>query len=292
MNPSRWLAAVRAPTLIVVASPVIMGIAMAYGDGLGHWPSAVAALLGALFIQAGTNLANDYYDLKNGVDTDAHAGPPSVLRTGLVSIPEARSWFIVCFVLAALCGAFLAMRAGWPIVVLAVVAILSGIFYSAGKKTSLAALGLGDIWVFVFFGPVAACGTYFVQTFDCNMAVALAGCGAGFWSAAIIDANNIRDTETDAVAGRKTLPVRFGKAFGKIEYLACLFGAAAIPVAVYLLTGQNKWTLAASLIPFLALPLAVDVCASNDGKNFNRVMGLTAMAAFIYGVIFSLGWVL
>jgi len=286
----RWLRASRAQTLIAVASPVMMGTAIAYGDGLWHWPSALLALLGALFIQAGTNLANDHYDLEYGVDTDAHIGPPSSLRDGLVSMSEVKAGFIVCFVLAALCGALLTMRAGWPVLVIGVASILSGIFYSAGKR-SLASLGLGDVWVFVFFGPVAVAGTYFVQTFEWNMAVILAGCGAGFWSAMIIDVNNLRDRDTDALAGRKTLCVRFGKAFARMEYVFCLMAAAAIPVGIYLLTGEHFLIMSASLVTFLCIPL-VYLVMTKEGKILNSVLGLTSLALFLYAVLFSIGWAL
>ncbi len=286
----RWLRASRAQTLIAVASPVLMGTAIAYGDGLGHWPSAFLALLGALFIQAGTNLANDHYDLKYGVDTDAHIGPPSAIRDGLVSTSEVKVGFIVCFVLAALCGALLTMRVGWPVLVIGVVSILSGIFYSAGKR-SLASLGLGDVWVFVFFGPVAVAGTYFVQTFEWNMAVILAGCGAGFWSVMIIDVNNLRDTDTDARAGRKTLCVRFGKAFARMEYLFCLLATTMIPVGVYLLTGEHFFIMSASLVAFLCIPL-VYLVMTKEGKVLNNVLAFTSFALFLYAVLFSIGWVL
>lgn len=283
-----WSAAIRYQTLMVVAAPVIIGFAIAYGDGLSHGPSALMALLGALFIQAGTNLANDHYDLKNGVDTEAHVGPVSALRAGLVSRFEVKVGFYICFALAAVCGVLLTMRAGWPVMVIAVASIMSGILYSAGKRP-LAALGLGDLWVFVFFGPVAVVGTYFVQTFEWNTAVILAGCGVGFWSMAIIDINNLRDADTDARAGRKTLSVRFGKAFARMEYLFCLLAASVIPVVIYLLTGAHCWIMASSFVVFLCIPL-IHLVFTKDDKALNNALALTSLALFLYAIIFSIGW--
>lgn len=287
---SSWLLAIRYQTLLASAAPVMMGVALAYGDGLGHWPSALVALFGALFIHAGTNLANDLFDLKNGVDTEAHLGVPSVLRSGIVSAKAVKVGIILCFMIAALCGATLTMRAGWPVVMIAVSSIISGILYSAGKR-SLASLGLGDLWVFVFFGPVATAGTYFVQTYEWNMAVILTGCGAGFWSMAVMSVNNLRDIETDARAGRKTLAVRLGKAFARMQYLFCLLAAASVPVAVYLLTGEHIYIMASSLVVFLCVPL-IHLVFTQEGAALNKALGFTVTALFVYALLFSVGWVL
>ena len=216
----------RPKTLAASIAPVLLGTAMAYGDGVEHWPSAALALVAALLIQVGTNFANDYYDFKSGVDSPAHLGPLRVVESGLVPPKSMQCAFILVFLFAALASACLALRGGMPIVIIAVTALLSGFFYTAGPFP-LGYIGLGEIFAFLFFGPIAVAGTYYVQSFEMNSAVIMAGFMPGFLSAAILVVNNLRDIDTDRRAGKRTWAVFFGRTFSRVEYFFCVTAAFA-----------------------------------------------------------------
>jgi 1,4-dihydroxy-2-naphthoate octaprenyltransferase len=271
--------------------PVVIGTAMAFSDGVWHWPSALAALLGAALIQVGTNLANDYFDYQHGVDAGGRQGPASSLQTGALSPMQVKWFFIAAFSLAGLVAVYLTARAGWPVLLIGVVSIISGIIYSAGKK-SLASLGLGDLFVLLFFGPVACVGTYYVQSFEWNLAVIVAGLAPGFFSTAIIVVNNLRDIDTDKRAGRRTVAIRFGRAFTRMEYLFCVIAGSLVPVVVYLITGQNPWGVVASLIAFAFIPNVHAVFTSDKGEVLNPALERTAMLLMLYTFIYSMTWLI
>ncbi|MBF0594066.1 MAG: 1,4-dihydroxy-2-naphthoate polyprenyltransferase [Candidatus Omnitrophica bacterium] len=285
-----WLLAIRPKTLWASIAPVLIGTAMAYGDGVHHFPSAFAALLGAFFVQIGTNLANDYFDGKSGVDMPDRLGPVRVTQAGLIP-PLAVKWaFIACFLIAGLVASYLVVRAGFPVLIIGILSILSGIFYTAGPKP-LSHLGLGDIFVLIFFGPVAVAGTYYVQSFECNGAVIAAGFAPGLFSAAILAVNNLRDIKTDDRAGKKTLAVRFGRTFVRAEYLVCIAAGSFIPALVFLITNEFPKTLVASLVFLLLLPAINTVYTSDNGDELNAALAQTSRVLFIYAVIFSAMWV-
>jgi 1,4-dihydroxy-2-naphthoate octaprenyltransferase len=289
MNP--WILAIRPQTLPAAIAPVVIGTAMAFGDGLFHGPSALMALSAALCIQIGTNLANDYFDFKKGADTADRKGPTRVTQAGLIKAPIVLWVSIGFFVLAALSSIYLIHRAGVYILIIAAVSILSGIFYTAGPRP-WGYLGLGDLLVLVFFGPVAVAGTYFVQGLEINWAVIVAGFGPGFLSMAILAVNNLRDIDTDRRVGKLTLAVRFGRGFAMGEYLFCIIAAALTPFAVFLITDDHQGIAAASLIGFCAIPCVKAAFTHLDGAGLNRVLGDTGRLLLIYSAVFSIGWVL
>ncbi|MDE1920503.1 MAG: 1,4-dihydroxy-2-naphthoate polyprenyltransferase [Candidatus Omnitrophica bacterium] len=289
MNP--WLLAIRPKTLPAAVAPVIIGTAMAFGDGLFHAPSAFMALSAALCIQIGTNLANDYFDFKKGADTSERQGPVRVTQAGLIKPRVVLTAAIIFFLLAALSSVYLIHRAGFCILVIAVASIVSGIFYTAGPMP-LGYLGLGDLFVLVFFGPVAVAGTYYVQSLEINWAVIVAGLAPGFLSAAILAVNNLRDIDGDRRAGKLTMAVRFGRSFAMGEYLFCILAAALIPFAVVLITDDYQGIAVASLTGFLAIPSIIGVFTQADGPALNRVLAQTGCLLLVYSVLFSLGWVL
>lgn len=289
MNP--WILAIRPKTLPAAIAPVMIGTAMALGDGLFHAPSAIMASLAALCIQIGTNLANDYFDFKKGADTADRQGPTRVTQAGLIKPEVVLGAAILFFVLAALSSIYLIHRAGVVVLVIAVTSIISGIFYTAGPKP-LGYLGLGDIFVLIFFGPVAVAGTYFTQALEINWAVIVAGLAPGFLSMAILAVNNLRDIDTDRRAGKLTLAVRFGRSFAMSEYLFCIIAATLIPFAVVLITDDYQGVAAASLIGFFAIPCVKAAFTHLDGTGLNRVLGQTGRLLMIYSVLFSLGWIL
>jgi 1,4-dihydroxy-2-naphthoate octaprenyltransferase len=267
---------------------MIIATAMAYGDGKGHALTALVCLFTALFLQIGTNIANDYFDFKKGADTQERVGPTRVTQAGLIAPETVRLAFIICFALAGLGWLFLIARAGWPMAVLAVTSILSGILYTAGSK-ALAYIGLGDLFVFIFFGPVAVAGTYYAQTLEFHIASVIAGAAPGLISIAILTVNNLRDIHSDKLANKKTLAVRFGKTFAQFEFLVTLLSAAFIPVALYLITGAHPASLIASVLSLLAIPV-IHLVLTQEGAALNKGLAQTGMLLLIYCVLFSIGW--
>ena len=294
MNPSAiqiWFLAIRPKTLWAAVSPVLIGTAMAFKTGGAHWSSAFAALLGALLIQIGTNLANDYFDFQKGADHGGRVGPMRVTQAGLVKPQTMNQAIALTFALTVFVSAYLVLRGGWPIVVIGVLSILSGIFYTAGRYP-LGYLGLGELFVFIFFGPVAVGGTYYVQTLNINWIVVIAGLAPGLLSVAILTVNNLRDIDSDRKAGKKTLAVRFGHAFARGEYLASIIGAFIIPIVLVATTGENWYCLSTMVLSFFAALLIQKVFKSADGPTLNGVLADTGKLTILYSVVFSLGWVL
>jgi len=198
-----WVLAGRPKTLPAALVPVIMGTAMAYGDGVYHIPAALAALLGALLIQIGTNFVNDYADFKKGTDNGERIGPLRVTQAGLVTPTQMKFAIALVFFLTVLAGLYLVYRGGWPVVIIGVLSIVSGALYTAGPYP-LGYLGLGDIFVLIFFGPVALAGTYYVQALTINWIVILAGLAPGLLSVAILTVNNLRDIDGDKSREKNT----------------------------------------------------------------------------------------
>ena len=285
-----WLMAFRPKTLPAAVAPVMIGTAMAFGDGVHHFLTAFACLLAALAIQVGTNIANDYYDFKKGTDTAKRIGPTRVTQAGLIK-PSTMKWaFIIAFGLAALLSIWLIQRGGWPIAVIGILAILSGIFYTAGPRP-LGYIGLGDLFVLIFFGPVAVAGTYYVQSYEINMAVMLAGIAPGLISVAILTVNNLRDIDSDRDAGKRTLAVRFGRSFAVSEYLFSITIASLIPVLIYSLIQDHIAILICVVVTLIAIPTIKIVSTASDGRLLNRALEQTGRLLLIYSVLFSIGWV-
>jgi 1,4-dihydroxy-2-naphthoate octaprenyltransferase len=287
-----WILASRPKTLPAAAAPVFVGTAMAWEAGRFHLGAFLMCLLGALLIQIGTNFANDYFDHKKGVDDEHRLGPLRVTQAGLVSHGEMRVATAIVFGLAAVCGAFLVWRAGWPILILGVLSIASGILYTGGPYP-LGYNGLGDLFVLLFFGFGAVAGTYYSQALDIGWVVILAGLGPGLFSAAILDVNNLRDVHSDRRAGKKTLPVRFGERFARIEYTLCVVIACCTPFLLNALQPGHPWAYLAALtvIPAIPLPLKT-IWTEEPGPVMNDTLAQTGKLLLLYSVLFSLGWVI
>ena len=286
-----WTLAIRPKTLPASIAPVFIATAMAFGDGIYHFPTAFMCLFGALAIQIGTNLANDYYDFEKGADTQERIGPVRVTQAGLIPPSSVKLAFIVSFSLSAIACLGLVMRAGWPMAVLGVFAVLSGIFYTAGPRP-LGYMGWGDLLAFVFFGPIAVAVTYYVQSFEMNAAVFMAGFAPGLFSVAILTVNNLRDMEGDQRAGKKTLAVRFGRSFALSEYLFCLLTAALIPVFIYMLIQDHLAILTSVLTALAAVATIKTVLTKTDGPSLNAALAATGKLLLIYSILFSAGWIL
>lgn len=267
----------------------MIGSALAAGDHAFHATYALLALAGAVLVQIGTNYCNDYFDFKKGADTVHRVGPVRATQAGLVTPRAMATATAVVFALAALVCVAMVARAGWPMLVVGAVSVLCGVLYTAGP-VPLAYVGLGDLFVLVFFGPVAVAGTYYVQALALPVHAVVAGIAPGLLSVAILTVNNLRDIETDRVAGKRTLAVRLGKGFARSEYAACLIGAALVPLALFVAIGRAGGILGSVIL--LPGVLAIRRVGSDEGAALNPMLGRTALLLLAYSVLFSLGWLL
>jgi 1,4-dihydroxy-2-naphthoate octaprenyltransferase len=285
-----WLLATRPATLTVGVIPVIIGTAVAYTMHAVRTLPALAALFGAIFIQIGTNLANDVFDYEKGADTAERLGPLRVTQAGLIAPHNVRLGMYISFALATLMGIYLTWSAGPVILLIGVLSIASGIAYTGGPYP-LGYNGLGDLFVFVFFGLVAVCGTVFVVAGGVGTLAIWASFPIGALATAVLVVNNLRDRPTDVKAGKRTLVVRFGRTFGLIEYFALVAMAYLVPIYLVItgLVGR------AGLLPLVSIPLAIPLCLSvlrDHGVVLNRTLAGTARLVLAHGLLFSLGMVL
>lgn len=290
---SVWILAARPKTLWASVAPVIVGTSVAFRDGLIHWPSAIAALMGAILIQIGTNLANDLFDHERGTDTPDRLGPLRVTQAGLATPREVRHAMILAFALAILIGIYLVYRGGWPIVWVGVFSIAAAILYTGGPYP-FGYYGWGDFFVFVFFGPVAVVGTYYVQALSTTAPAWLSSIPMGALATAILIINNLRDIDTDRRAGKKTMAVRLGR-FGSIgEYSVMLLIAILIPLLMILLHTAEVWLLVASavivvFVPLILKSLRTQLEPMKTGIILNDLLARTARVTLIYAIAFAVG---
>ncbi|MFT5144895.1 MAG: 1,4-dihydroxy-2-naphthoate octaprenyltransferase [Rhodothermales bacterium] len=285
------LTAARPKTLWAAASPVIIGWGLALGDGVFHLLAAVLALAGALLIQVATNYHNDYADYLKGTDKADRAGPRRVTAAGLATPAQMKRATVLVFAIAVLSGVYLMARGGLPIVAIGASSILFGVLYTAGKH-SLAYLGIADVFVLIFFGPVAVGGTYWVQALEMRPEILIAGAAPGLLSMAILLVNNIRDIQDDGAAGKRTLVVRAGRTFGITLYALSVGLAAATPVVLWLGGSGRPWAMVAALILIPAIPLVKTLHAGGPSALLNPVLGKTAQLLLFYALLFNLGWLL
>ncbi len=285
---SVWLLAARPKTLPAAVAPVLIGTVMAYVDGGFHLWSALSALCGALLIQIGTNYANDYADYVKGTDTAERVGPVRITQAGLVSPAAVRNAATLIFGLALLIGVYLVYRGGWPVVVIGLSSIMFGALYTSGPSP-LAYNGSADLFVLIFFGPVAVGGTYYVQTLAITESVLIAGLAPGLFSVAILTVNNLRDIDNDRAAGKRTLAVRFGKSFAFGEYVLAIGAACLVPVYLFAFGGGPVTVLAAVAVLPVALPNVSDM-RLQTGSALNNTLAATGRLLLLYSTLFSLGW--
>jgi 1,4-dihydroxy-2-naphthoate octaprenyltransferase len=283
-----WIQAARPKTLSAAICPVLIGSVLAYSENCWSLITFLFTLLTALAIQIGTNFANDYFDFRKGADTAARKGPQRIMQAGLVTTSQMKRAIFAIFFLAALLGIYLIIQGGVLFAFLLGLAIALGILYTAGPF-SLAYLGLGDLFVLVFFGPVATLGTYLLQTQKFSLDAALVGLGPGALSWAILLMNNLRDVEEDRIAGKKTLCVRGGLKLGKSLYLFCVLCAFLLPL---IWIQEHPFVLLASLISLMAFPLARQTLKNSDPEVFASLFVKTALLLPIYTLLFCLGWLL
>jgi 1,4-dihydroxy-2-naphthoate octaprenyltransferase len=262
---------------------------LAFDAGRLHVASALAALAGAVLIQVGTNYANDCFDFRRGADTAERLGPVRATQAGLVTPAAMLRATVIAFGLAAIAGAYLITRGGWPIAVIGATSILWGVLYTAGPLP-LAYLGLGEPFVLVYFGPVAVAGTYYVQALELSWRAVLLGLAPGFLSVAILTVNNLRDIEGDRRAGKRTLAVRLGRTAARVEYLLSLAAAASVPLILWAETGRFRAAYATILVLLAAVPTVRTVLTSTEGPALNRALAETGRLLFLFTGFFALFW--
>ncbi|MBI1795003.1 MAG: 1,4-dihydroxy-2-naphthoate polyprenyltransferase [Chloroflexi bacterium] len=285
-----WLAAVRPRTLPAAASGVAMGSALAWRDGSFHWLPALAALLIALLLQIGSNLANDVYDFERGADTSARHGPLRVTQAGLLSPAQVKRGMWIIFGLAALLGLYLAFLRGWIVIALGLAAIISAIAYTGGPFP-LGYYGLGDLFVFIFFGLAAVAGTYFAQAGFVSAAAWWMSAPIGLIVTAILVVNNLRDLENDRAAGKHTLAVMMGARATRVEYVLCIVVAyLLLPILIFL-----RIIPVFALSAWLSLPIAImstRIVFTQQGRRLNAALAGTGQTALVYSLLFFLGIIL
>lgn len=287
---SVWTQAARPKTLGAAVAPVVVGTAMAVEAGAFHGLAAGGALLGAVLIQIGTNFSNDYLDFLKGADRPGREGPTRATQAGWVSAQAMRRATILTFALAFVSGLYLVWRGGWPILAVGLASIAAGVWYTAGRW-SLAYLGLADLFVLIFFGPVAVGGTFYVQALRLEAPVLVAGLAPGFLATGILLVNNLRDREEDARAGKKTLVVRFGRSFGRALYGACVAGAALVPLVLVAWTDAHWGATAASGVAALGGGVLVRrVVRAEEPVAFRPLLPRTAQLLVAYSLAFAVGW--
>ena len=283
-----WLLAARPRTLTAALAPVLVGAGLAAHHGRVALGPAAAALAGAVLIQIGTNLANDYYDFVRGGDTADRVGPVRVTQGGLIPPGRVRRAMVLVLAAAALPGVYLVAVAGWPIVWIGLASIACAVLYTGGPFP-LAYHGLGDVFVFVFFGLIAVGGTYYVQALAWPPDALLAGAGLGALSTALLVVNNLRDIETDARAGKRTLAVRLGRTGTRVEYVLLLAVAGLVPLVGFLAFDWPPTVLLALAAEALCFRPLGAVLSATEPRQLIPALGGTARVVALYGALLALG---
>ena len=287
MNP--WILAIRPRTLPAAIGPLLVGNMLAIANEKFSWLIAITSMLCAVLLQIAVNLANDYFDFKNGIDTEERLGPTRVTQSGMIAPEKVRNGMILSLILAVLVGFYLISHGGWPIAILAVATVLGALGYSGGPYP-MASHGLGEIAAFVFFGLVAVVGSYYLQTSATDIDAWLLGSAIGFFNAAIMLVNNTRDIATDTKAGKKTLAVRIGEPQAKMLYQAFVYLPYVLLIGGFLMgILPGAPVLLAGLSLLIARKLAV-LFSEQSGQALNPILGQTAKLTMIYSLLFSAGW--
>jgi len=285
--PNAWLLAARPKTLAAAVVPVLIGTALAAKGPLPlDWRLFACTLLGAVFIQIGTNFVNDALDFKKGADTHERLGPLRVTQAGLLSADAVMRGAYVCFFLAALCGVPLVLHSGWPLLAIGLASIAAAYAYTGGPYP-LAYHGLGELFVLAFFGLIAVGGTYYIQRGMLDWPALAMGAAAGLLAVALLAINNLRDARNDVRSGKRTLAVRFGETFARIEIAVSILAPFAI-VALLAWAGSRPSLLTA----WLALPLAVALLvriSRSEGAALNRCLAMCGALQWGFGILFAVG---
>ncbi|PZC49546.1 MAG: 1,4-dihydroxy-2-naphthoate octaprenyltransferase [Chloroflexi bacterium] len=289
MGARVWLLAARPATLPAAIAPVLVGTAAATVIVDFRVGPFVAALIAAIFIQIGTNYANDFSDFRHGADDEGRLGPTRATQAGLVSAKAMAMATSVAFAVAGGLGIYLTIEAGWPVLVVGVGSIVAGYLYTGGPWP-YGYHGLGDLFVFTFFGVVAVMGSFFVQAEHLTWEAAAAAIPVGCTVTAILVVNNLRDVPTDRRTGKRTLAVILGPVFARVEYALLLITAFAL-APIFAAAELMPWW---SMETWLALPLAALllrlVVGGMEGGGLNKVLKLTGQLHLLMGVLLALSY--
>lgn len=286
-----WLMAARPRTLPAAVAPVLVGTALAGFQHAFHPLRFVAALLGAILIQVGANLSNDYSDARRGADAEDRLGPVRVTAGGLVPPRQVLIATYVSFGLAVLIGVYLIVVAGWLLLVIGAASILAGVLYTGGPRP-YGYEGLGEVFVFLFFGVVAVAGSYFVQVRSLDWEAFALSVPVGLLAAAILIVNNVRDIDSDRRAGKRTLAVRLGRERTRAMFVATLGLAFVLALVTWVLGPLAPWV----ALCWLAIPLAASltrlVLTRTDGPSLNAALARSGMLQLVFCVLLSAGLLL
>lgn len=285
-----WILAARPKTLPAALVPVFVGSAAAFNDNKFKLLYSFIALLCSILIQIGTNFTNDLYDHLKGADTKERKGPLRVIASGLISVKEMKLGVFLTFLAAFLLGMILVYKGGMLIFIIGVLSIIAGLAYTAGPYP-LAYNGLGDIFVFVFFGIVGTVGTYYIQTEELTLLPFLCSVPVGALITNILIINNYRDIEEDRIANKFTLAVKLGRTFTRYQYLFLLFISFLIPLILFINFNFGLWI----FLPYLTFPLAfnlVKMLYTFQGIELNKTLEMTAKFSALFGMLFSIGIIL
>jgi 1,4-dihydroxy-2-naphthoate octaprenyltransferase len=289
LSPLRlWLVASRPRTLPAAVAPVLVGTALAGTEGTFKPLRFACALIGSIFIQIGTNLANDYSDARRGADTEDRLGPVRVTAGGLMPPKQVLIGTYVAFGIAVAAGAYLIAVAGWQLLLVGAASIAAGVLYTGGPKP-YGYEGLGELFVFLFFGVVAVVGSYFVQTEKLEWEAFALSVPVGLLASAILVVNNVRDVDTDRRAGKRTLAVKLGRERARKLFEAMLAISYLVPIAIWAYGGLTAWI----LLPILTVPLAAQlektVSARSDGPSLNAALAHTGRLLALFSLLLSIG---
>lgn len=282
-----WILASRPKTLPAAFVPVFIGTSIVSFDTKVNFLAALVALACALLIQVGTNFVNDLYDYLSGADTETRKGPTRALAAGLISINEMKFAIFFVFTLTFLLGLYLVYISTWITLLIGLLSIFAGIAYTAGPYP-LAYNGLGDVFVFLFFGVVGTVGTYYVQVVDISPLVFWASIPVGALITNILVVNNYRDIDEDREVGKNTLAVKMGRKFTRYQYLSFMVLSYAILIVVYTTYNESLFV----FLPLLTLPIAIRLIKmifSYKGEDLNKTLELTAKLSAFYGLLFAVG---
>lgn len=286
-----WMMAARPKTLPAGIAPVLVGTALAGFEHVFHPLRFIAALLGSILIQVGTNLSNDYSDARRGADSEDRLGPLRVTAGGLVPPRQVLLATYLTFGLAACCGAYLIAMAGWQLLLIGVASILAGVLYTGGPRP-YGYEGLGEVFVFLFFGIAAVAGSYFAQLSRFSWESLVLSVPVGLIAAAILVVNNTRDIDTDRRAGKRTLAVRIGRERSRVMYAALIFSAYPLALIAWIFGPLHAWLLLCWLTLPLAAPVVRLVRGHMDGPSLNRALAGTGRLQLAFCVLLSAGLLL
>ena len=285
-----WILAARPKTLLAAFVPVLVGSALAVSTNSFFLPYSIAALFCAILIQIGTNFTNDLYDHLKGADNKNRKGPQRALASGLISVKEMKWGITFTFGLSFLVGLYLVYSTGWVILVIGIISISAGFVYTAGPFP-LAYNGLGDVFVFIFFGVVGTMGTYYLHTTEFTFLSFLISLSVGAVTTNILIVNNFRDIDEDKAAGKNTLAVFIGRSFTRLEFILLLVFCYLVLIILFTEYNFSYWI----FLPFITLPFAVlliKMLFKLSGTELNKTLELSAKFSGLFGLLFAAGLIL